>query len=241
MKSYVSKAEMEELGEGLIKHYAGSSKEPLRCVDIEGFITEYLGLTIEYVSLAESDKDKIGFVSDGRYPLKVFQDGAVIERVFPVNTIVLDRLLLRAYESGRRRFTMAHEAAHIIFERINPEPVACFHRIYDTEQTYDVAELAKRFNFEETQASAMAAVLLMPQFLVEQALRVFNGGRRLPIYGSGVLHPREKVIIQKMADSMGVSFTALVIRLRGFGMLNYHPLEEYMEKEIRQGGIRRAD
>ena len=67
------------------------------------------------------------------------------------------------------------------------------------------------------------------------------GGRRLPIYGSGVLHPREKVIIQKMADSMGVSFTALVIRLRGFGMLNYHPLEEYMEKEIRQGGIRRAD
>ena len=44
-----------------------------------------------------------------------------------------------------------------------------------------------------------------------------------------------------MADSMGVSFTALVIRLRGFGMLNYHPLEEYMEKEIRQGGIRRAD
>lgn len=239
IKNFISNAEIEELGEGLIREYAQQTKTVFKCVDIEGFITDFLRCPIEYIHLAEKDKDKIGYLSNGIYPLRVCSSAGVSEVVFPKNTIVLDRLLLRACESGRRRFTLAHEAAHIIVDRINPTEALCFHRVFDNEQTYDAQALAERFSLNEYQASAMAAVLLMPRYLMKEALDNFNGGRRLPIYGTCVFHPREKVIIQKMADSMGVSFTAMFIRLRGFGMLNYHPLSEYIEK-VKKGGDDRA-
>ena len=71
---------------------------------------------------------------------------------------------------------------------------------------------------------------------MKKALRKFNGGRRLPVYGETVFHPREKVILQKMASSLGVSFTALVIRLRGLGMLSRHSIGEYIGSELRFGG-----
>ena len=67
---------------------------------------------------------------------------------------------------------------------------------------------------------------------MHETLQRFNGGRRLPVYGESVFHPREKVILQKMADSLEVSFTALVIRLRGLGMLSYHDISEYIGKEL---------
>lgn len=45
MKSYVSDREINELGEALIKDYR-KGKNKGTCVDIEGFITEYLKLNI---------------------------------------------------------------------------------------------------------------------------------------------------------------------------------------------------
>ena len=42
--------------------------------------------------------------------------------------------------------------------------------------------------------------------------------------------------LQKMADALEVSYTALVIRLRGLGMLNHHDISEYIEKELQLGG-----
>ena len=116
----VTNAELEQVGEGLIRRYIGDRHPPPRCVDIEGFITGYLGLSIVYASIAEADRDKIGFLSDGRYPLKVYENGKTVERVFPAGTIVVDRFLPRDDRSGQRRFTLAHEAAHLIFERMSP-------------------------------------------------------------------------------------------------------------------------
>ena len=115
MKTLVTNAELEQVGEGLIRKYMGEKHPPPRCVDIEGFISDYLRLSIVYASIAETDRDKIGFLSDGRYPLKVYENGRTVERVFPAGTVVIDRYLLREDRSGQRRFTLAHEAAHLIF------------------------------------------------------------------------------------------------------------------------------
>ena len=97
-------------------------------------------------------------------------------------------------------------------------------------------ELRERYSISEWQANTIAASLLMPVPVMRKALRKFNGGKRLPVYGETVFHPREKVILQKMAASLGVSFTALVIRLRGLGMLNHHSLCDYIEQELHFGG-----
>lgn len=237
MKTLVTNAELEQVGEGLIRRYIGDKYPPPKCIDIEGFITDYLCLSIVYASIAEADRDKIGFLSDGKYPLKVYENGQAVEHIFPAGTVVLDRFLLRDDRSGQRRFTLAHEAAHLIFERMSPlAPGPCFNRYFDVERNYCVSELYDRFNLCEAQTDRLASVLLMPHFLAERALAEYTDGQHIPVYGNGVLKVRDKVTMQTMANEMGVSFSALLNRLRELGWLEHRDISEYIDSEMRFGG-----
>lgn len=240
MKTLVTQAEIEEVGESLIIKYIGSKKPPPKCIDIEGFITDYLHLPIVYANIAEEDKDKIGFLSDGEYPLRIVERGKKKSVVYPKGTIVIDRFLLQPDESGRRRFTLAHEAAHIIFERMSPTaPGPCFNRCFDVEQTYSLKELQEHLNLCETQTDSMASVLLMPRFLVYHTIKAFRDGTPVAIYGNSVLRSEDKISLQKMADSMGVSFSAFMTRLRRLQLLDFRPMSEYIDMEMTFGGDQR--
>lgn len=237
MKTFVTYNEMEQVGESLIRKYIGNRQPPPRCVDIEGFITEHLKLPIKYVNIAEQDKDKIGFVSDGRYRLKVSERGKIVDRVYPKGTVVIDRYLLSADLSGQRRFTLAHEAAHVIFERMSPTaPGPCFNRYFDSERSYDLQQLQKRLNLVETQTDRLASILLMPAFMVALTLQKYNQGCPISIYGDGVLRSADKVTIQHMANELGVSFSAMLTRLRVLKYTDRRDLAEYIETEMNFGG-----
>ena len=234
MKTLVIEAEMEEVGESIIRKFLGCRKNLPRCIDIEGLIQNYLRLPmIEYAEFADKDFDEMGFLSDGEYPLRIIEDGKIIERVYPKGTIVIDRYLLRDEQSGRRRFTLAHEASHVIYERMSPlVPGPCFKRGFDTKRTYDLAELRERLGFGESQVDRLASILLMPRFIVEQALRDYRMSLALPIYGGHTLRRSDKLLVQKMADSVGVSFTAFFNRLKELNLIEYHSMEEYLELEM---------
>ncbi len=60
-------------------------------------------------------------------------------------------------------------------------------------------------------------------------------GNRLPVYGDSVLASEDRTKINKMAAQIGVSFTALMIRLKTFQMLDYHPVYEYIEANMMKG------
>lgn len=65
MSIYMSRAELEEISEGLITAYANKfSNRVIQSIDIEHFITEFLMLRIEYASFAEDDAGRIGFLAD---------------------------------------------------------------------------------------------------------------------------------------------------------------------------------
>lgn len=237
MKTLVTNAELEQVGEGLVRRYIGDRHPPPRCVDIEGFITDYLRLPIVYSTIAEADRDKIGFLSDGSYPLKIYENGKTVERVFPAGTIVIDRYLLREDRSGQRRFTLAHEAAHLIFERMSPlAPGPRFNRYFDAERSYNISDLRARLSLCEAQTDRLASILLMPRFLMERTLAGHTGGRPIPVYGNGVLASRDKVTVQTMANALGVSFSALLNRLRELGRLDCRDISEYLDREMRFGG-----
>lgn len=236
MTNYISRAEADELCDELIRQFMGDTDHEL-CVDIDCFVTHYLRCPVVYENFAEDDPDKIGFASDGVQPLRVRTNGRTLEQVYPQRTIVLDRVLLNPGEEYRRRFTIAHEAGHIIASRMDPNVHAGFHRVHDECRLYTAEELRQRLNIAEWQANVIAAALLMPRFIVKDALVQFNGGRRLPVYGSNIFAVREKVILQKMAKSLGVSHTALIIRLRDLDALKYHDLSEFIDKELRSGGV----
>ena len=140
--------ELDELGEGLIRQYLGKEAERTCCVDIEGFVTDFLKLPLLYRSFAEEDSDKIGFIADGVTPLRVYEGGTVVRRVYPRGTIVIERCLRQEHESGRRRFTISHECAHYIMDRAFPS--AAFHREFDNERIYSQEDFKNLFSFRET-------------------------------------------------------------------------------------------
>ena len=177
--------------------------------------------------------DKIGYLSDGKTPLKIRREGVVVSFLFPLGTIVLDAVLRTDAESGRCRFTIAHEIAHHVICRHNPVPQ--FHQIYDTERNYTPEEMRRHFTAEEVQADRLAAVILMLEDTVKQALLDFHNGLPVKVYGENVVHGDDKKVIHRMAANMGVSYTALFIRLKELGLFESRPLSEYVDETLRGG------
>ncbi len=237
MTNYISRAEAEELCDGLIQQFIGNDSEIPKAIDIDAFVCDYLRCTVVYENISEEDKDRIGFTGDGKRPLRIIKNGKRKEVLYPKNTIVLDKFLLNPGEQYHRRFVLGHEAGHILANRINPDSPACFYHFKNQDcSTYSMNDLKERYSINEWQANTFAAALLMPRYVMIEVLKRFNGGRRLPVYGESIFHPREKSILNKMANSLQVSYTALIIRLRDLKMLNYHDVSEYIHSELRLGG-----
>lgn len=236
LRSCFTSNEIEELAEGMIRQYLGQQQEiPLR-VDIGGFLTKYLRLPLEYRSFAE-EYGKIGFISDGITPLCIMERNQPVQRIFPKGTVVLEKCLQSSREEGRRRFTLAHEAGHYIMDRTVSS--ASFHREYDNERAYSPHELRELLSFHEAQVDRLAAALLMPGFMVRNVLDRFAIGGTIPIYGDNLLRLEDKLLVKKMADAMGVSYTAFFIRLKELHLLERHDVSEYITQEIGigNGGI----
>lgn len=236
MKDYIPNRELEELGNGLVSSFikwSGMRHAP-KCIDIVG-VAEYLGLNVVYEHFAEDEPDKIGFLSDGKTPLKVRRNGKVVSFPFPLGTIVLDTVLRADAESGRRRFTIAHEIAHYVICKHNPVPQ--FHQIYDTTRNYTAEEMKRHLNVEEMQADRLAAVILMPEATVKKALLDFHRGYPVAVYGQNIINGDDRKTIHRMAGCLGVSFTALFIRLKELGLLDYRPVTEYVDTTLRGGAL----
>ena len=140
MKKFTTYSEIENLCEAMIKdfmkrkHYTNA-----HCVDIEAFVTEYLGIPIVYETFAEPDPGRIGFLSDGIRPLWVVRGNEKKQVLFPKNTVVLEKYLQTQTEIGRKRFTIAHEGAHFVLSKHIPaqtDAYAAFHSEFDTEMVY---------------------------------------------------------------------------------------------------------
>lgn len=237
MKALTSFQELDTLGAALVRDYFRKTHRwNSMSLDIEGFIKDYLCLDVVYESFAEDDKSKIGFSADGRTPLLVYKDGNPNVVIYPKDTLVIDRFLQRNEESGRKRFTLAHEAAHSILNRHVPMQMAAgFRSDYDSETDYSREDLRRIFSMNEAFANRLGAALLMPLFLVEKAKKKYCGDAKILCYDGGVFAQKEKLSIQRMADALGVNYTALVTRLKELNLLDVHPVDEYLKKELHLG------
>ncbi len=240
MKRFTSNDEIEDLCEAMIKDFFRSKHYTnVRCVDIEAFVREYLGIPIVYESFAEPDPGRVGFLSDGNRPLAIVKDGNTEKVLFPAGTAVIEKYLMNPRESARKRFTIAHEGAHDILERHVPmqtSPAAAFHSEYDPEVTYTPDMLKEMLSINEYFTNRAAACLLMPRFLVERVLKRQNDGKKVILYENNVLSQDQKILIQKMADILGVSFTAFRLRLSELELFETKPIEEYLRGGLRYGG-----
>ena len=237
MENLVSFQELDVLGEGLVKDYAKKThRSNAMCLDIEGFITDYLGLSIAYEDIAEEDKSKIGFLSDGKSPLLVTRDKVETFVTFPKWTIVIERFLTRDSESAKKRFTLAHEAAHAILAKHIPlQAGGCFQNEFDKTIPYSKEDIRRMFSLNEACANRLGAAILMPEYRMDRALKKYNDGNRVLCYG-GVFPQKEKLLIRKMANALGVSTSAMSNRLRELKLLDNQPLDQYIREELLYGG-----
>lgn len=234
MQVFVSNREIAEIADGVVRQFSDCS--PPSMVNIDA-IAQHIGLTVVYESLAEKEPDKIAFLSDGIRPLAVYRNKQPVKIIFPKDTVVLDKFLQNPDQETHRRFSLAHEVAHKLIYLADPLlQTACFDAPLDYERKYTFQELKERMTLNESQANTMAAALLMPRFLVTAALERYHHGKAIPIYGESVFLPKTKAILLKMTEMLGVSYSALLIQLRKYDLLDRHDLSEYIVKHVAGGG-----
>lgn len=116
------------------------------------------------------------------------------------------------------------------------QDVGCFHNTFDPERQYTLEERRELLSFSEAQADRLSSVFLMPRFILEKVMKKYKCENGIPVYGWNVFAPEDKITLRKMADCMGVSHQALVIRLKTLKLLIPHDLTEYLEKGLQLGG-----
>ncbi len=227
-KELVTNEQLEGVCEGFVTdfmkaHYGHDVQQ----VDVNLFATEYLGLDVQFAHFAENQNGQIcrvGYLSDGEIPVPVEVNGKKGFKVYPVKTVVLEsRLRQTGKEEDLRklRFTMAHECGHWIMIHYNtkdadePRPTKL-----------SVEEQLDRQQIREDQANRCAAIILMPRFLMMEALQKLNEGQKIPLYGEVALTRKHDRIVQKMADSMGVNYMPMRYRLGELELYEPHPMQE---------------
>lgn len=233
----MSNMEIEEFCEALVADYNRKHRSSCDYVDIRGLMTDYLGLTIEFEHIAEEDKTITAYLSNGTRTLKVIRDGNPTQILYPTKTVVIDRCYLAQDQRERCRFNMAHEAGHYLINKLCHTNTAAYHRDLDMAEYIPTEHLHDAFNIDESRANKMAAALLMPRFVVENALKRFNSGQPVKIYGENVFDAEGRLLMKRMTELLEVRFQPLAIRLRQFGMLDYRPLEELIRRQILESEV----
>ena len=190
-----------------------------------------LGLNVKMLPLC-SDGSVLGLTVFQRCGFTVtLGDGTKLVEIFMPKDVVIDSALAADGCTGCRNFTIAHEAAHQILADLFPndygKAVKCRGHIAYRERNGQPS-------WEEWQANTLAAELLMPTFLVNAEIE--RAALCLPngiLYKSASDPNYEKIL--EMAARMGVSWSAIRIRLQQMQVIKGKPIHCHPLDIIRFG------
>ena len=206
-------------------HYA-------QATPIDWLATDYLGLRVSYARLSE-DGSICGLTAytDTEYAA-TFRG---VTHVIPLraNEVLLDSSFMEPGQvrarCGKRRFTLAHECAHqLLFQMESDEARRACEEAYSPRTAYSLRDLKTREDWNEWQANALGAAILMPQREIDRAMDYLARGRRLINYG-GWFNYGDRAVLSQLCQTLGVSKSAAVIRLRQMCHLEDRPYEEYAD------------
>lgn len=206
-------------------HYA-------QATPIDWLATDYLGLRVSYARLSD-DGSICGLTAYTDTEYAATCQG--VTRLIPLkaNEVLLDSSFMEPGQvrarCGKRRFTLAHECAHqILFQMESDEARQARRETYSPRTAYSLRDLKTREDWNEWQANALGAALLMPQREIDRAMDYLARGRRLINYG-GWFNYGDRAVLSQLCQTLGVSKSAAVIRLRQMCHLEDRPYEEYAD------------
>ena len=213
---YLTKEQIETIGARVVRAYSRLSihhgQSVLR-IEPKILANELLGLTILYVKLATKE-DILGLTSPGEVDIGVIgEDGTFQYQHIDGKTIIVDSSLLEEdVIAGHLNFTLMHEVCHQIYKMLFP-------KAYALETKEGTIHYCRRrphrstTDWEEWRTDALAAAILMPPELIRYYLHQYGFGDRMEMLNR-VFARSEYQRFTEMAHSLGVSKTALAIRLR---------------------------
>lgn len=227
----LSHRDLNELAESILHDFYRGAPLQLGSVNIDQLASDYLGLKVCYEKLSE-DGSILGLTSyaecylelpsKGEHPIKLNPNMVLLNKSFS------ERIPSSSLE-GCRRFTLAHECAHQILYRYESSLVqktVC--QTYSLRRSYSLRELKSREDWNEWQADALGAALLMPKNLTELIFFRCSAAEPLVQYRTG-FSPTDRAVIKNMKNILGVSQTALIIRLKQLGLLQEKSADDYID------------
>lgn len=234
--AYLSRNDIERIAEQVICQYKEMCIPTQHiCYTVDASkLAGMLGFKIEYVHIT-ADGSILGQTSSGRVWTEIYDDN-MSKLFFELDglTILIDKRLLNNPKIvGRKNFTIAHEIAHQILNRLYPE-------MYDTQNRIfcDYRRSAKPkkeiVDWHEWQADALAAALLLPFDVLQDSMFVFGLGEKMKMLSRKYSSTRFELFCE-MADYLQVSRTALSYRMEQLGLLDNNRL--VIEAEHRRKGV----
>ena len=178
----LSRAQIDQIGEEVIRNYNPYLLERPQEVDIDDLIQNHLRLHQEYHYLSHNGSIlgmMVFYDSNGIIVFNPDLNEAEYVSIF-ANTIVVDNSLLDEYQEARYRFTVAHEASHNLLHR------EYFEELYKQKTTENTSEFTQcridtmtemtgaRYwvdnDWMEWQANCLASAILMPKSMVTRAI-----------------------------------------------------------------------
>ena len=203
-----------------------------RATPIDQLANDYLGLKVSFARLSP-DGSVCGLTAyaDTEY----ITEEMGIQRTIPLkrNQVLLDESFIKPGQvrklCGKRRFTLAHECAHqILFQMESDEVRETCQKKYAARTAYSLRDLKTREDWNEWQANALGAAILMPQKEIDLAMWYFAAGKSLTNY-EGQFSYRDRLSLNLICQQMGVSKSAAIIRLRQLGYIEDRPYMEYRD------------
>lgn len=218
---YLSRRDIEKIAQGVVNEYMALpkiqiSESPTR---IDPFILaeNLLSLKVDFRHLS-LDKLTFGVTSYFATVAPIYDEENEIS-LYPLDgkTIVIEKDLAFDPMKGKFNFTICHETSHHILRRLYPdaygpqieEPVLHFYR-YDKPNAIT--------NWEEWQATTLAAAILMPEDILKKNMITVGIGESLDVLNARY-RKDDFYKFCSLASLMGVSITALRIRMKQLGLL----------------------
>ena len=128
---------------------------------------------------------------------------------------------------GRRNFTLMHETCHQIFRMLFPTeymPPTQYRKVCCCTSAMYGPRL-KPTNWEEWRVNTLTAAILMPKERLIEQMHAAGLGEKLRLLNK-VFAPKEYKAFSTVAETMGVSKSALAIRMKQLHLLDRDDLKD---------------
>ncbi|MDL2324548.1 hypothetical protein LJC61_05290 [Ruminococcaceae bacterium OttesenSCG-928-A16] len=219
----LSKIQIDELGEQFVNDFCPSAMQEPCEIDVDRFITNYLGMQLDYNYLSHNAV-YLGMTVFGDTVIPVYNPHKQEAEYTPAKagTIVIDHSLLAPRQLHRYRYTAGHEAGHGVLHALyfnqrlqaNQDSAAMVQcRISGAFDTNFATppEYWGSLEWMEWQANCFSSALLMPRAMVIQLMASLPQ-MALPVR-------RRAQAVAAMTQTFNISAEAAIFRLKDLRLL----------------------